>query len=124
MRKAILLISLGPVTLMIVAFTTGAHAAPIQAVIQACDNTAGCNYHVHENGDLDGCSPKVCFTCPQGTGQCHATPKTGTKKIGNLNGLVHGAGNNPSTGKGKGTTTSGGGMTHPVIEEHHGGAKH
>ncbi|PDT75523.1 hypothetical protein [Bradyrhizobium sp. C9] len=48
-----------------------ASAAPVGAVVKACDRTAGCNYSLNKAGDLSGCSSKVCFYCPNdGKRQC------------------------------------------------------
>ncbi|UGY03559.1 hypothetical protein [Bradyrhizobium quebecense] len=60
-------ISLGfAVATAIALFTFGqsVFAAPIGAVVKACDRTAGCNYTLNKAGDLSGCSSKVCFYCP------------------------------------------------------------
>ena len=67
-------ISLGfAVATAIALFTFGqsAFAAPIGAVVKACDRTAGCNYTLNKAGDLSGCSSKACFYCPNdGKRQC------------------------------------------------------
>ena len=54
-------------------FTLGqsASAAPIGAVVKACDRTEGCNYTLNKAGDLSGCSKKACFYClNDGKRQC------------------------------------------------------
>lgn len=52
---------------------TPSAAAPIGAVVAACDRTPGCNYTTSNDGSLDGCSPATCFTCSPRTRQCVAT---------------------------------------------------
>ena len=53
------------------AFGQSASAAPIGAVVKACDRTEGCNYTLNKAGDLSGCSKKACFYCPNdGKRQC------------------------------------------------------
>ena len=65
------------------------YAAPVEAVIAACDKMAdakpgSCNYTTTDSG-IHGCTAKVCFTCPaDGKRQCHASamrnsrPRAGT----------------------------------------------
>ncbi len=62
-------------TMAVLAFGKPASAAPIGAVVKACDRTAGCNYNVNnKNGDLSGCSKHACFYCPNdGKRQCFPT---------------------------------------------------
>ncbi len=59
-----------------------AAAATVGQVKAACKRTPGCSYVTLADGTIGGCSPKVCFQCPQGK-NCHATPATskGGKKI-------------------------------------------
>jgi len=57
--------------LVLFAFGTPASAAPIGAVVKACDRTAGCNYTLNKAGDISGCSKHACFYCPNdGKRQC------------------------------------------------------
>ncbi len=52
--------------LAFVSLATPAMAAPIKAVLKACDNTPGCGYSINKkNGDISGCSTTTgkCFYC-------------------------------------------------------------
>lgn len=91
----------------IVLTATPSAAAPIGAVVAACDRTPGCNYTTSNDGSLDGCSPATCFTCSPRTRQCVATgsgpgqtrtagkPLKGSRLISSL------LGNAPATGSAK-----------------------
>ena len=58
-------------TMVLLAFGKPASAAPIGAVVKACDRTPGCNYTLNKAGDLSGCSKHACFYCPNdGKRQC------------------------------------------------------
>ncbi|MFT3988196.1 hypothetical protein [Aestuariivirga sp.] len=37
--------------------------APTAAVLKACDNTPGCDYHLTQDGAIVGCSKHACFNC-------------------------------------------------------------
>jgi len=37
--------------------------APTAAVLKACDNTPGCDYHLTNDGAIVGCSKHACFNC-------------------------------------------------------------
>jgi hypothetical protein len=51
-------------------FSLTVSAAPVGAVIKACDNTPGCDYQTDSKGNINGCSAHACFTCYGKTGQC------------------------------------------------------
>ena len=91
MRK---IVQIGLASLMLSAvatLSTSATAAEVSAVLNACDKTAGCDYHQNKDGSIGGCSananPPVCFNCPaDGKKQCHQTtikaPKSGKTATG------------------------------------------
>ena len=75
MRVAIALSAFSALALAGVIYTHPAAAAPVDAVIGACDRTAGCNYKIEGNG-ISGCSPNACFRCPaDGSRQCTQVPQ-------------------------------------------------
>lgn len=69
-----------------------AAAAPVGAVIAACDRTPGCDYSADDKGWIYGCSSTqsgVCFKCDPGKGQCTQINRTSgpgkkTTKVPNL----------------------------------------
>ncbi len=60
-----------------VVFAAQNKGAPTQAVLAACDRTAGCVHATDPQGVTIGCSPKVCFTCKNG--KCVQTRGRGGK---------------------------------------------
>jgi hypothetical protein len=91
MRKSIVMIMAVALVAAAAALSTPAAAADVKAVLDACDRTAGCDYHQNKDGSIGGCSananPPVCFNCPaDGKKQCHQTaikvPKGGKTATG------------------------------------------
>ncbi len=88
MRKSVVLIMATTLVVATAALPTPAGAAPVKAVLEACDRMAvskpgSCGYTASDNGDISGCTVKgkggsgVCFYCPaDGSGQCSALSKT------------------------------------------------
>jgi hypothetical protein len=88
-------------------------AAPVEAVIKACDNTAGCNYSTDKNGNIAGCSGHACFFCDGKTRQCDGvTFRKGQPVLTGIRGKIPGGLKNAPTG---GTSSSSAGNK-PVNE--------
>lgn len=81
MRK-IMIPALFALGLSAVFTTLPAYAAPVEAVVAACDRMdaakpGSCSYTV-DSGGLHGCTKNGCFTCPvDGSRQCHSVRKSG-----------------------------------------------
>ena len=76
----------------------------MKALLAACGRTAGCTTWSDGNGQISGCSPKVCFTCSK-KGQCGygignpttgKRPKLGNIQLGNLGVSTTGHGEGPT----------------------------
>ena len=74
LRKSLFL-AVAVMPMVIAALPTPAAAAPIGAVLAACDRTKGCDYTTDSDGSVTGCSAQsgVCFTCSPKTRQCVGT---------------------------------------------------
>lgn len=73
-------------------------AAPISAVVAACDRTPGCDYSVDVSGGITGCSAVTCFTCSPKTKECIAV-RSGNKPPVKGPGLINSVlGKTPATG--------------------------
>ncbi|QNP41721.1 hypothetical protein [Lysobacter solisilvae (ex Woo and Kim 2020)] len=69
---------------LVVLTANPAQAAPVEAVVAACDKMdaekpGSCSYTV-DSGGLHGCTKNGCFTCPvDGSRQCHAMRTSGKR---------------------------------------------
>lgn len=80
---------------------TPSAAAPISAVVAACDRTPGCDYSTDAGGGITGCSPVTCFTCSPKTKECIAV-RSGNKPAVKGPRLISSVlGNAPATGSTK-----------------------
>ena len=79
MRNSLIL-ALATIVLML---STAARAAPVEAVIAACDRTPGCSYNSAPDGSISGCSTHsgVCFDCDVKTRECNAVRTRGKTPI-------------------------------------------
>jgi hypothetical protein len=130
MRNAFvfLLVSVALLTATTLSTPAAAKGASLGAVQKACQRTQGCVIQYHGNGNADGCTAVVCFTCTKGV--CVQALKDTHQPIkgGNLNGLLNPPESNPMP-KEKNPVVVGGAnqsgkINQPVAVEHSGNIEH